>query len=162
MEDHAPPVRRSQAEIDSALAEIGFALEDHNAHLVRLVHQRATALFQQAFDGQGITPTQLAIMSTLIRNGALSQIALGRITAIDTATLSTMLRRLQEMGMVERTASETDQRVNLIRLSAMGEDETLRMLPVSLGVSEQLLAPLKPRDRDRFIAALRLLGAQNS
>ncbi len=161
MDDHAPMVRRSQAQIDAALAEIGFALEDHNAHLVRLVHQRATALFQQAFDGQAITPTQLAILSTLIRHGALSQIALGRITAIDTATLSTMLRRLQEMGMVERTASETDQRVNLIRLSPMGEEETLRMLPISLGVSEQVLAPLKPKDRERFVAALRLLAAQN-
>ncbi len=161
MDDHAPIARRSQADIDAELARIGFALEDHNAHLVRLVHQRATALFQQAFDGQAITPTQLAILSTLIRHGALSQIALGRITAIDTATLSTMLRRLQEMGMVERNASETDQRVNLIRLSPMGEEETLRMLPISLGVSEQVLAPLKPKDRERFVAALRLLAAQS-
>ena len=158
MDDHARGLRRSQAAIDAALAGIGFALEDHNAHLIRLLHQRATALFQQAFDGQGITPTQLAILSTLIRHGALSQIAVGRITAIDTATLSTMLRRLQKMGLVERTASETDQRVNLVRLTALGEEETLRMLPVSLGVSEQLLAPLKPKDRDRFIAALRLLA----
>ena len=158
MDDRAPVVRRSQAQIDAELARIGFALEDHNAHLVRLVHQRATALFQQAFDGQAITPTQLAILSTLIRHGALSQIAVGRITAIDTATLSTMLRRLQDMALVERTASETDQRVNLVRLTPLGEEETLRMLPVSVAVSEQVLAPLKPKDRDRFVAALRLLA----
>ena len=158
MDDRAPVVRRSQAQIDAELARIGFALEDHNAHLVRLVHQRATALFQQAFDGQAITPTQLAILSTLIRHGALSQIAVGRITAIDTATLSTMLRRLQDMALVERTASETDQRVNLVRLTPLGEEETLRMLPVSVAVSEQVLAPVKPKDRDRFVAALRLLA----
>jgi len=158
MEDHAPTKRRPQAEIDADLAQIGYRLEDHNAHLVRLVHQRATALFQQGFEGQNITPTQLAILATLLRHGALSQIALGRLTAIDTATLSTMLRRLQSMGLIERTASETDQRVNLVCLSAMGEEDTLRMLPLSLDVSEQLLAPLKPKDRERFIAALRLLA----
>lgn len=158
MEDAPPAKRRSQAAIDADLDEIGYKLEDHNAHLVRLVHQRATALFQQAFEGQNITPTQLAIMATLLRHGALSQIALGRITAIDTATLSSMLRRLEDMGLVERTASETDQRVNLVRLSPMGEEDTMRMLPLSLGVSEQLLAPLKPKDRERFVAALRLLA----
>lgn len=158
MEDAPPTKRRSQADIDVDLAQISYRLEDHTAHLVRLVHQRATALFQQAFEGQNITPTQLAIMATLLRHGPLSQIAVGRITAIDTATLSTMLRRLQDMGLVERTASETDQRVNLVRLSPMGEEDTLRMLPLSLGVSEQLLAPLKPKDRERFVAALRLLA----
>lgn len=159
MKDAPPPAkRRSQAEIDASLELIGYKLEDHYAHLVRLVHQRATALFQQAFEGQNITPTQLAIMATLLRYGPLSQIALGRITAIDTATLSTMLRRLQDMGLVERTASEVDQRVNLVHLSPRGEDNTLRMLPLSLAVREQLLAPLKPKDRERFIAALRLLA----
>lgn len=158
MEASSPARRRSQAEIDAELARIGYQLEDHNAHLVRLVHQRATALFLQSFEGQTITPTQLAIMATLLRHGPLSQIALGRITAIDTASLSTMLRRLEDLGLVERTASETDQRVNLVRLSPMGEEETLRMLPLSLGVSEQLLAPLKPKERERFIAALRLLA----
>jgi len=155
---HPPAKRRSQSEIDASLEVIGYKLEDHYAHLVRLVHQRATALFQQAFEGQNITPTQLAIMATLLRYGPLSQIALGRITAIDTATLSTMLRRLQDMGLVERAASEVDQRVNLVHLSPMGEENTLRMLPLSLGVREQLLAPLKPKDRERFIAALRLLA----
>ena len=158
MEDAPPAKRRSQAQIDVDLDQIGYRLEDHNAHLVRLVHQRATALFQEAFEGRSITPTQLAIMATLLRHGPLSQIALGRVTAIDTATLSTMLRRLQDMGLVERTASETDQRVNLVRLTPMGEEDTLQMLPLSLGVSEQLLAPLKPKDRERFIAALRLLA----
>jgi DNA-binding MarR family transcriptional regulator len=158
MEDAPPAKRRSQAQIDVDLDQIGYRLEDHNAHLVRLVHQRATALFQEAFEGRNITPTQLAIMATLLRHGPLSQIALGRVTAIDTATLSTMLRRLQDMGLVERTASETDQRVNLVRLTPMGEEDTLQMLPLSLGVSEQLLAPLKPKDRERFIAALRLLA----
>jgi DNA-binding MarR family transcriptional regulator len=148
------------AEIDVAaeLERIGFFLEDHNAHLIRLAHQRATSLFQRAFEGSGVTPTQFAILASLVRHGAVPQNVLSRITAIDTATLSPMLRRLTEMGYVERTSSPDDQRVNLVRLTPAGTAFTVKMMPVSLEVSRALLAPLRERERERFIALLRKVG----
>ena len=84
--------RLTQAEIDARLEAIGYRLEVHNAHLVRRAHQRATAIFQKMFEGKAITPTQTAILATLARHGEMSQINLGRLTAIDTATLSPMMR----------------------------------------------------------------------
>lgn len=150
--------RLSQAEIDQRLVEIGYRLEAHNAHLIRLAHQRATSLFQKAFEAYTITPTQVAILATLLRHGDLSQISLGRLTAIDTATLSAMMRRLQDNGFIERIASEQDQRVNLVRLTSRGIDFTLEVLPISQKVSDDVLAPLKPRDRQRFLEMLKLLG----
>lgn len=150
--------RLSQAEIDQRLVEIGYRLEAHNAHLIRLAHQRGTSLFQKAFENYTITPTQVAILATLLRNGDLSQINLGRLTAIDTATLSAMMRRLQDNGFIERIPSEQDQRVNMVRLTARGIDFTLEVLPISQKVSDDVLAPLKPRDRQRFIEMLKLLG----
>lgn len=154
-----PPVERmSQAEIDQRLVDIGYKLESHNAHLIRLAHQRATSLFQKAFEAYTITPTQVAILATLLRHGDMSQINLGRLTAIDTATLSAMMRRLQDNGYIERVASQQDQRVNMVRLTPKGIDFTLEILPVSQQISEQVLAPLKPRDRERFLEMLKLLG----
>ena len=41
----------TRPEIERRLQEIGYALEEHNAHLIRLAHQRGTALFQKAFEG---------------------------------------------------------------------------------------------------------------
>lgn len=150
--------RLSQAEIDQRLSEIGYRLEAHNAHLIRLAHQRATALFQKAFENHTITPTQVAILATLLRHGDLSQIHLGRLTAIDTATLSAMMRRLQDNGFIERIPSQQDQRVNMVRLTSKGIEFTLDVLPVSQKVSDDVLAPLKPRDRERFIEMLKQLG----
>ncbi|MDX1205913.1 MarR family transcriptional regulator [Sinorhizobium medicae] len=150
--------RLSQTEIDKRLVEIGYRLEAHNAHLIRLAHQRATSLFQKAFENYTITPTQVAILATLLRHGDLSQINLGRLTAIDTATLSAMMRRLQDNGFIERIPSEQDQRVNLVRLTARGIEFTLEVLPISQKVSDEVLAPLKSRDRERFIEMLKLLG----
>lgn len=154
--DLAP--RPSQDEIDRCLLEIGYRLEAHNAHLIRLAHQRATALFQKAFESYTITPTQVAILATLLRHGDLSQINLGRLTAIDTATLSAMMRRLQDNGFIERIPSEQDQRVNLVRLTARGIEFALEALPISQKVSDDVLAPLKPRERERFIEMLKKLG----
>ena len=144
----------TRAEIDKRLQEIGYALEQHNAHLIRLAHQRGTALFQKAFEGYSITPTQVAVLATLMRHGDLPQNQIGRITAIDTATLSPLLKRLETLGLTKRVVSEQDQRVNLIQLTPRGYDFTFEVLPISQRVSEELLAPLNQRDRKRFIELL--------
>lgn len=154
--DHDGPLP-SHEEIDRRLVETGYLLEHHNAHLIRLAHQRATAIFQKAFESYSITPTQVAVLATLLRHGDLSQNQLGRITAIDTATLSPLLRRLQLMGLILREQSKHDQRVNLARLTRKGVEFTLEVLPISQAVSEQVLAPLKPRDRKRFVELLKLI-----
>ena len=144
----------TRAEIDKRLQEIGYALEQHNAHLIRLAHQRGTALFQKAFEGYSITPTQVAVLATLMRHGDLPQNQIGRITAIDTATLSPLLKRLETLGLTKRVVSEQDQRVNLIQLTPKGYDFTFEVLPISQRVSDELLAPLNQRDRKRFIELL--------
>jgi DNA-binding MarR family transcriptional regulator len=158
--DDTPPRRPSQAEVETALAATGFALDRHSAHLIRRAHQRATALFQEAFEGLGVTPPQFAILATLLRHGALSQIALGRLTAIDTATLSTMLRRLSAMGHVYRRASKEDQRVNLVDLTDAGATFTLEGLRLSQEVSDRVLDPLDPAERAAFVAALDRIGQE--
>ncbi len=152
--DNAP---RSREAIDLRLAEIGYKLEEHNAHIIRLAHQRATAIFQKAFEGYALTPPQSAILATLLRYGPMSQINLGRLTAIDTATLSPMLQRLQDPGLLQRVPSDEDQRVNLVALTEKGIDLALETLPIAKRVSDEVLAPLKPRDQRRFLAMLALL-----
>jgi DNA-binding MarR family transcriptional regulator len=150
--------RPSPAEIDRRLKEIGYVLEDHNAHLVRLAHQRGTALFQKAFEGYAVTPTQVAVLATLLRYGDLPQNRIGKITAIDTATLSPLLKRLDSLGLTQRVVSEQDQRVNLIQLTPKGFDFTFEVLPISQAVSDELLAPLNQRDRKRFIELIKKIA----
>lgn len=149
------PVEGACADSARSAEETGFRLEAHNAYLIRLAHQRATQIFQTLFEGHAITPTQLAVMATLVRFGEMPQNRLGKLTGIDTATLSPMVSRLAQLGHVRRTPSKTDQRVNLIGLTETGARYTLELLPVSRQVSDRVLAPLKPRDRLRFIALLK-------
>lgn len=147
----------SRADVDRRLEEIGYRLEDHTAHIIRLAHQRGSTLFHNAFEGMSITPTQVAVLATLLRYGDLPQNQIGKYTAIDTATLSPMLKRMELAGWVERIPSSADQRVNLIHLTPHGQHFTLKVLPVSRGVSDEVLAPLNARDRKRFLELLRKL-----
>lgn len=146
--------RRGNAGTARDAEETGFRLEAHNAYLIRLAHQRATQIFQSLFEGQAVTPTQFAVLATLVRYGEMAQNRLSKLTGIDTATLSPMVSRLEQLGHVRRTPSATDQRVNLIGLTNSGAEYTLELLPLSQKVSDMVLEPLKPRDRERFIALL--------
>ncbi len=134
-----------------------FFLEHHNAQLLWLANQRATALWQGVLGKHAITQRQFAVLATLLRHGGMSQINIGRITHIDTATLSPIVGRLKKTGMVERVVCDKDLRVNLIRLTQKGTCFVMDILPDAQAISDQMLAPLKSRDRDRFVEMLKLL-----
>lgn len=138
-----------------------FALELHNAHLIRRAHQRATVIFQQMMGESGLTPTQLAVLGTLLRFPDLSQNDLARRTAIDSATLSSMLRRLATAGLLERVSSREDQRVQHVRLTEKGHRVTRSLVPVSMQLSAALLDPIPAAERERFAELLQLIGRYN-
>ncbi|MCY0096987.1 MarR family winged helix-turn-helix transcriptional regulator [Hoeflea ulvae] len=142
-----------------ALKTVDFSLEVHNAHLIRRAHQRATVMFQQMLGSHKLTPTQLAVLGTLDRSPDLPQNELSRRTAIDTATLSSMLRRLEAAGLIERVPSSPDQRVQLVRLSDQGREVTRPMIPISMQLSAALLDPVPAAERARFVELLTLVGA---
>jgi len=150
--------RRSRKEVERVLARDDVALGDHSAHLIRRAHQRASMLFHEAFQAHRLTPTQYAVLGVLLRLGQLSQRELGEATAIDTASLSPMLSRLTDDGLVRRVPSSRDQRVNLVDLTNAGVEIAIEGLPLSRQVSEQVLAPLTARERDRFMTLLGKLG----
>ena len=142
-----------------AAPDVEFALEVHNAHLIRRAHQRATAMFQKMLGDRRLTPTQLAVLGTLDRFPDQPQYELGRRTAIDTATLSSMIRRLEVAGLVERVSSPQDQRMQLVRLSDRGRAMTRSMVPISMRLSAKLLDPIPPAERARFVELLTLVGS---
>lgn len=135
-----------------------FSLATHNAHLIRRAHQRASTMFQERMGDSGLTPTQLAVLGTLDRYSDLSQTELSRRTAIDTATLSTMLRRLVAAGLIERVPSKSDQRVQLVHLTDRGQAVTRPLVPVSMALSAALLDPIPPAERARFVELLQRIA----
>src|SRR3546814_2704714 len=50
-----------------------YRLAEQVGHLLRRAHQRASAIFQERISDRNLTPTQFAVLATLLENRPLSQ-----------------------------------------------------------------------------------------
>jgi DNA-binding MarR family transcriptional regulator len=135
----------------------GFVLDEQVAHLLRRAHQRASALFLTVLTDAQLTPTQFFAMARLHEMGKLSQNRLGRLAAMDPATIQGVIRRLHERGFIERLADPTDRRRMVLSLSPLGQDTVVRLLKDANRVGEEILAPLHPEEQTDFHSLLKRL-----
>jgi MarR family transcriptional regulator, lower aerobic nicotinate degradation pathway regulator len=151
--DHRPSPGREAA---APAGPDTYVLEDQVGHLLRRAHQRATAIFTaelgEAFQ---ITPTQYAALVKLHKLGEQSQNQLGRLTAMDRATIQGVIRRLEERQLIERSGDPGDRRRSSLRLTPTGETLVAAMIPYGIRVSAVTLQPLDPAEQEAFLALLR-------
>lgn len=136
----------------------GYRVEAQVGHLLRRAHQRATALFLAHIGDDNVTPTQFAALVKLRDEPDLSQNHLGRLTAMDPATIQGVVRRLKSRGLVQDRPDPTDARRTLLRLSVRGEDMAARLVPNGTVISEQILAPLRPEERQTLLDLLKRIS----
>jgi DNA-binding MarR family transcriptional regulator len=136
-----------------------YVVEDQIGHLLRRAHQRATAIFLAELGEKfSVTPTQYAALVKLHDLGEISQNQLGRLTAMDPATIQGVIKRLEERRLLERSGDPEDRRRTALRLTAEGEALVVAMIPYGVRVSEATLVPLDAGERQAFLALLRRLG----
>ena len=131
-----------------------YRLEDQVGHLLRRAHQRATAIFIERLNDAQITPTQFAALAKLADEGELSQNHLGRLTAMDPATIQGVTRRLKARGLVTGRADPKDGRRTVLRLTATGAGLAKNIIPKGFGVSEGVLEPLSKAEQKQFLRLL--------
>lgn len=135
---------------------VNYRLDDQIGYLLRLANQRHTTIFQE-HTLQNLTPTQFSVMVRLEAEGKSSQNRLGRLAAMDVATIKGVVDRLRERGPAVSEPDPDDRRRSVISLTDEGRALLARMRPVGLAISEQTLAPLNPAERRtllRLIAKL--------
>lgn len=135
-----------------------YELEAQVGHLLRRAHQRATAIFLAAMQEHQVTPTQWAALSMLRAEGSLSQNHLGRLTAMDPATIQGVARRLIARKLVCRQADLDDRRRAVLRLTEAGERLVDGLYETAFGISRETLAPLAAAERETFLSLLRRLS----
>ncbi|MFQ6018834.1 MAG: MarR family winged helix-turn-helix transcriptional regulator [Kiloniellaceae bacterium] len=118
--------------------------------MIRRAHQRASATLTSALADDRFTPTQFFAMARLHERGQLSQNRLGRLTAMDPATIQGVIRRLYDRGFIERRPDPTDRRRTMLRLTPAGHDTIERLLDGIETVSRDILAPLAPDEQAQF------------
>lgn len=138
--------------------EIGeYRLEDQVGFLLRKANQRHRAIFARLVDPP-LAPMQFAALATLAEHGPLSQNLLGRLAAMDSATIFGVVRRLREAGLVSVRNNPDDSRQTIVDLTTEGWDTVSVAIPSAIRVTDATLEGLDDRRRARAVDLLTRLS----
>ncbi|HEY7550062.1 MAG TPA: MarR family transcriptional regulator [Hyphomicrobiaceae bacterium] len=135
-----------------------YRLEEQIGFVLRRAHQKATSIFNGVMSGFGITPTQFAALARLDDAGRVSQNELGRLTAMDPATVWGVINRLIKQGYVAQSPDPNDARLVMVELTDAGRKATLRMKAVAANVSRETLRPFTEEEANQLLDLLGRLG----
>jgi DNA-binding MarR family transcriptional regulator len=137
-----------------SVAVRNYVLDDQIGFVLRKAHQRATDIFNSVMSQFEVTPTQFAALARLHEVGETSQNRLGRMTAMDPATVLGVVSRLKKRGLIEQRLDPNDGRMNLLSLSVDGHALIGAMEQAGLEVSRRTLEHLGERDARRLLDLL--------
>jgi DNA-binding MarR family transcriptional regulator len=130
-----------------------YVLDEQIGFILRQVSQRHAMIFARDI-GADLTPTQWAALSKLAETGPCSQNQLGRLTAMDVATIKGVIDRLTARGLTETCADPEDGRRLRVSLTRAGQQLAEKVASNALAISKETLAPLDPREREMLTALL--------
>ena len=133
-----------------------YLLDDQIGFILRQVSQRHAVIFARDI-GAELTPTQWAAVAKLTETGPCSQNQLGRLTAMDVATIKGVIDRLTARGLTETSADPEDGRRLRVSLTRAGQQLAEKVAANALAISRETLAPLDPREREMLVALLEKL-----
>ena len=100
-----------------------YILEDQIGHILRKVSQRHGCIFSDHMPSD-LTLTRFAAMAKLLERGPLSQNELGRLTAMDVATIKGVVDRLRQRKLVTSKKDPDDASVSLLNLRRRGSEQS--------------------------------------
>lgn len=109
-------------------------------HLARRFQQIAVAVFfvEVSEAGFDLTPVQYAALATVRANRDIDQITLAGLIAYDRTTITRVVDRLVQKGLLVRRASTRDRRARELRVTEEGE-RTLREITPAVEAAQRML-----------------------
>lgn len=104
-----------------------------------------------------LTPPQFDIVATLGNTPGMPLKELGEKTLITKGTLTGVVDRLTDKGLVRRTASPSDGRSQIVQLTPEGEKLFARVFPAHISHMERVFAQLSPGELAGMTAGLHRL-----
>jgi MarR family transcriptional regulator, lower aerobic nicotinate degradation pathway regulator len=136
----------------------GYRVSEQVGHLIRKLHQRHTAIFQQLSCDKQLTPMQFATLCIVLDNGPSSLTDLVKATAIDQATIRGVVNRLKARQLIELVSDPGDQRKVIVCVTAAGRELIQQMLPAAQAITEKTLENLDATERVALLFLLKKLN----
>jgi len=138
--------------------EAPYVLEDQVGFLLRKANQRHRLIFSAGVDNE-IAPAQFSALAKLYEIGGVSQNQLGRLIALDSATIKGVVERLLAAGYVCRERSLEDARLRIIELTDEGRAVIERLFPIAAQITKSTLEPLSERETATLVRLLEAIGS---
>ena len=130
-------------------------------HLVRRVHQVATAIFAEEF-GSDLTAVQYAALAAIGSHPRIDATRLSSVIFFDRSTIGDVLDRMDARGWIVRRATSRDRRIKLLTLSREGRRVLRQAEPGIARVQTKLCAPLTERETATLVRLLSKMAEARS
>ena len=137
--------------------DTGYILDEQIGYLLRLANQRHSVIFQNLMTHE-LTPTQFATLIRVAEAGTVSQNQLGRMAAMDIATIKGVVDRLKAKELLKTSLDPNDRRRSMISLTQAGADMISELQAKGVRISQETLSPLRPNEQQTLLNLLKRLG----
>ena len=135
--------------------------EDSVGRLISDVSGRLLAAIDDEMTGLGITGAQWVILMRIATGCGSTAAELCRFSRYDTGSMTRMLDRLQEKGLIRRVRSDTDRRVVRLELTEAGRGLHTLLPPVAIKVLNAHLTGFTRSELEQFKGFLKRMRANS-
>jgi DNA-binding MarR family transcriptional regulator len=131
-------------------------LNDKPGHLARRFQQIAAAVFHAEVEEAGfdLTPVQYAALGTVSTHPGIDQATLAGLIAYDRTTITGVVDRLVQKGLVVREASSRDRRAHALRITNAGKRTLVGIEPAVEAAQDSMLRGLTAAERQELMRLL--------
>jgi DNA-binding MarR family transcriptional regulator len=123
---------------------------------IKLLSQLMARNFQERLEPWGLTPFHWVVLCCLWSEDGLATSAIGEKLQQVGGTLTGVLDRMEERGLIRRERDRQDRRMVRIWLTDMGKELEIVLPPIALELSKQVTIGFSVKEQEQFSRLLDL------
>lgn len=138
----------------------GF-VDDYLPALLAQASRLISGEFHEAARAEGYSVSEWRVMATLASYESMSIGRLAQISVTKQPTVTRLLDRMQDKGLVERVPHGSDRRITLVRMTPAGRADLARLIKLAREHEQRVLDPFNLASAESLKSVLRELIAQH-
>jgi len=130
------------------------------SHQLIELYERLSSWEQDVVKNSGLSTPQMHTIEIVGHSGSLRMKDLAKKMGVTTGTLTVMIDRLEQQGLLKRTPHETDRRSFLIALTEKGQKLFVEHHQYHLHLTEEITATLSKEEQAQFSTVLEKIIGQ--
>lgn len=130
------------------------------SHQLIELYERLSSWEQAVVKSSGLSTPQMHTIEIVGHSGSLRMKDLAKKMGVTTGTLTVMIDRLEQQGLLKRTPHETDRRSYLIALTEKGQKLFVEHHQYHLHLTEEITSTLSREEQTQFSTVLEKIIGQ--